>query len=259
MKKDFFKLKIEIERLNLTKNIQELVDTFLNYFENDNNFKLILKKKVLRFSLNTDFVKNQFNSKVEFPFDIDIRLNHLTFYFRHNQESLTKNINSPHFKKPDEFSKKDYIQKIFDKKEIPIIINTVFNEELKLNLITTENFINPKKLFADELNPEVNYLEGKTKKVLVNIYERNSAAREKCIEHFGTRCQICEFNFQEKFGDLGKDFIHVHHKIDISTIGNEYSVNPLTDLIPVCPNCHSMLHKRVPAFSIEELKEIIRQ
>jgi len=40
---------------------------------------------------------------------------------------------------------------------------------------------------------------------------------------------VCNFNFEEKFGDLGKEFIHVHHKIDISTIGNEYSVNPLTD------------------------------
>ncbi len=108
------------------------------------------------------------------------------------------------------------------------------------------------------MDSETEYSEGKTKKVLVNSYERNPIARKKCIEHFGLNCQVCNFNFEEKFGDLGKEFIHVHHKVDIATIGNEYSVNPLTDLIPVCPNCHSMLHKKKPAYSIEELKIIMK-
>ena len=43
----------------------------------------------------------------------------------------------------------------------------------------------------------------------------------------------------------------------ISTIGKEYLVYPKTDLVPVCPNCHSMLHKRKPAYSVQELKNII--
>lgn len=112
-------------------------------------------------------------------------------------------------------------------------------------------------IYADEVDSEIEYSEGKTKRVLVNNYERNPIARKKCIEHFGLSCQVCQFNFQEKFGELGKDFIHVHHKIDISTVGKEYSVNPITDLITVCPNCHSMLHKRKPAYSIEELRNLI--
>jgi predicted HNH restriction endonuclease len=100
--------------------------------------------------------------------------------------------------------------------------------------------------------------EGKIKSVLVNSYERNPKARKICIEHFGVKCQVCDFDFEKKYGKIGKDFIHVHHKIEISTIGNEYSVNPLTDLIPVCPNCHSMLHKKKPTYSIEELKIIMK-
>jgi 5-methylcytosine-specific restriction protein A len=114
-------------------------------------------------------------------------------------------------------------------------------------------------IYPDELDSEIEYSEGKTKKVLVNSYERNPIARKKCIEHFGLKCQICDFNFEEKYGELGKNFIHVHHKIDISTVGKEYSVNPITDLITVCPNCHSMLHRRKPAFSIEEMKNILKQ
>lgn len=113
-------------------------------------------------------------------------------------------------------------------------------------------------IYPDEVESDIEYSEGKTKKVLINAYERNLIARKKCIEHFGLNCQVCDFNFETKFGELGKDFIHVHHKIDISTIGKEYSVNPITDLITVCPNCHSMLHKRKPAYSIEELKEIMK-
>lgn len=129
----------------------------------------------------------------------------------------------------------------------------VYNRYLKLINQKPERTVYP-----DEVDSETEYSEGKTKKVLVNSYERNPIARKKCVEHFGLNCQVCNFNFEEKFGDLGKEFIHVHHKIDIATIGNEYSVNPLTDLIPVCPNCHSMLHKKKPAYSIEELKIIMK-
>ncbi|MCM0666387.1 HNH endonuclease [Flavobacterium tyrosinilyticum] len=113
-------------------------------------------------------------------------------------------------------------------------------------------------VFPDEVDNEIKYFEGKTKQIIVNSYERNQLARQECIEHFGLSCQVCDFNFQEKFGELGRNFIHVHHLIDIATVGKEYSVNPKTDLIPVCPNCHAMLHKKKPAFSILELKQLIK-
>jgi len=45
--------------------------------------------------------------------------------------------------------------------------------------------------------------------------------------------------------------------VDISSIGSEYELNPILDLIPVCPNCHSMLHKKKPAYKIDELKSFI--
>jgi 5-methylcytosine-specific restriction protein A len=131
------------------------------------------------------------------------------------------------------------------------------NRKIYYKYLRLLNYKPIKPIYPDEVDPEIKYSEGKTKKVLINSYERNPIARKKCIEHYGLNCQVCGFNFEEKFGELGKDFIHVHHIVDIATIGNEYSVNPLTDLIPVCPNCHSMLHKRKPAYSIEELKEIL--
>jgi len=127
----------------------------------------------------------------------------------------------------------------------------------KIRKSLTENwFSNPEEIPQTESE---NYLtEGKYKTVSVNIYERNIQARKECIEHFGLNCQVCKYNFEEKFGDLGKDFIHVHHIKEIATIGKEYKINPITDLIPVCPNCHSMLHKRKPAYSVTELKQIMK-
>lgn len=97
------------------------------------------------------------------------------------------------------------------------------------------------------------FLEGAMVQITINAYERNPAARRACIEHYGCHCQICGFNFEEQWGDLGKDFIHVHHLKEISSIGEEYEIVPIKDLVPVCPNCHAIFHRRKPALSLEEV------
>lgn len=112
------------------------------------------------------------------------------------------------------------------------------------------------EICLNEIDEE--YKEGWMKRVLINRYGRNKEARQKCIKHYGTYCYICGFSFEKVYGNIGKDFIHIHHIIDIATIGSEYSVDPIKDLIPVCPNCHSMLHRRKPSYSIDELKAIIK-
>ena len=63
------------------------------------------------------------------------------------------------------------------------------------------------------------------------------------------------------YGELGKDFIHVHHIVPLNTIGEEYKVDYKNDLIPVCPNCHAMLHRKLnnKYYSIEELKSIVKR
>lgn len=109
-------------------------------------------------------------------------------------------------------------------------------------------------IFPDEVEElDESLLEGKTRKVSVNIYERNPIARQQCIDHYGCKCFICDFDFKAVYGELGEGFIHVHHLVEISTIGKQYSVDPIKDLRPVCPNCHAMLHKTKPALSIEEV------
>ncbi len=101
------------------------------------------------------------------------------------------------------------------------------------------------------------YTEGTPNQITLTKYERNPYARNACIAHYGLSCFVCDFNFEEVYGDLGKDFIHVHHLTHIAKVGKEYTVNPIKDLRPVCPNCHSMLHRRKDGVSIEELKSFM--
>jgi 5-methylcytosine-specific restriction protein A len=102
--------------------------------------------------------------------------------------------------------------------------------------------------------------EGARKSVLVNIYERDPVARRKCIERWGTNCGVCDFDFGLIYGDdLGRGFIHVHHLKPLGEVGEAYELDPIKDLLPVCPNCHAMLHRQKPALEIEKLKEIVHK
>lgn len=102
------------------------------------------------------------------------------------------------------------------------------------------------------------YLEGGCNKVLTNKYERNPVNRQLCLMANGYCCKICGFDFEKMYGSLGKDFIHVHHIEKVSSHKTEYLVNPVVDLIPVCPNCHAMLHREEPPMRPDKLIEIIK-
>ncbi|WP_035763829.1 HNH endonuclease [Arthrobacter sp. H20] len=96
-------------------------------------------------------------------------------------------------------------------------------------------------------------------RVSVNRYERDPEARRQCIAHQGTSCSVCRFNFEDAYGALGHGFIQVHHIVPVSQIDADYVLDPLTDLVPLCPNCHAMAHSRTPApYSPAELRRLIR-
>ena len=109
----------------------------------------------------------------------------------------------------------------------------------------------------EEIPRDIQYPEGAVISVRVNAYERNDAARQACVAHYGTNCAVCNFNFEARYGEIGGGFIHVHHLKPLSSIGVAYKVDPIGDLRPVCPNCHAMLH-RGNLMSINELQELMR-
>lgn len=110
----------------------------------------------------------------------------------------------------------------------------------------------------EELTEGETYTEGAKQQITVNAYERNPAARRRCIEYYGTTCVVCGFDFAVKYGELGNGFIHVHHLRPLAKIGEEYELDPIADLRPVCPNCHSMIHRRAVAYGIEELQALLQ-
>ncbi|WP_066286466.1 HNH endonuclease [Arthrobacter sp. B6] len=95
-------------------------------------------------------------------------------------------------------------------------------------------------------------------RIAVNRYERDPEARRACIAHRGINCAACGFSFEMAYGEVGADFIHVHHVVPASQLGNGYVMDPLTDLVPLCANCHAMAHHGVSSPRSEaELRRII--
>ena len=117
------------------------------------------------------------------------------------------------------------------------------------------------RLLPEEIPEEESprLIEGASSRVLVNAYERNPEARRRCLEIHGSACCICGFDFGEIYGEVAGGYIHVHHLRPLSEIGAQYVVNPIDDLRPVCPNCHAVVHLRVPAFTIEEIRTLLRR
>lgn len=130
-------------------------------------------------------------------------------------------------------------------------IDTI-DEVLLISVIGLDGTVNS----PEELSQDEEIFEGAKRQITVNSYERDRKARAKCIEEYGYECFVCCTSLENIYGEIGKDYIHVHHKTPLYLVKAEYIVNPKEDLIPVCPNCHAMLHRTNPPLDVLELKEI---
>jgi hypothetical protein len=101
--------------------------------------------------------------------------------------------------------------------------------------------------------------EGARRLVYINSYERSRSAREACKRIHGTSCAACGFDFGGTYGTSFRGYIHVHHIRSLADIGEEYEVDPRTDLVPVCPNCHAVIHSESPPLSIAAVRKLLRK
>ncbi len=124
-------------------------------------------------------------------------------------------------------------------------------------LLNPYQTVNDDEYDVDYPEADESLYEGALITVKANKYERNRHARQKCVEKKGYKCLVCGKDFEETYGVIGKNFIHVHHLVPISSIGKEYKLDIDKDLVPVCPNCHYMLHRKDPPYTIEQLKTIM--
>lgn len=112
--------------------------------------------------------------------------------------------------------------------------------------------------YPDEPAEDTTYPEGTVIEVKVNRYERSRNARAACINYYGPICQGCGMDFVARYGERGRDFMHVHHLLPLKQIKKAYKVDPIAHLRPICPNCHAMIHRREPMLSIDGLRAIVR-
>lgn len=161
----------------------------------------------------------------------------------------------------------DYIEKIPDSKKLNYWRDGARQIDEKIyNLIVSLSDI--KKNGLSGLNDlsqgtssafESEILEGAKKQRFSSIYERDPKLRQQALTIHGYSCAICEFNFEKTYGEIGKGFIHVHHIKPLASSG-ETKVNPRKDLIVVCPNCHSIIHRHKNSIiDHTELKKIFQK
>lgn len=98
------------------------------------------------------------------------------------------------------------------------------------------------------------YEEGERYEVRSTAVERNPRARQACIDHHKAQCFVCGFDFSTRYGAIGKDYIHVHHRRPLAQSNGPYRLDPVKDLVPLCPNCHAMVHRYHDPADVEGFK-----
>lgn len=111
---------------------------------------------------------------------------------------------------------------------------------------------------ADTGEPDIaGYPEGSLIRVEVNRYERDRRNRSAALAIHGRACKACGMNFEQAYGAIAAGFIEVHHTTPVSELGADYRLDVRRDLIPLCPNCHAVVHRRSPPLSLDELAAIL--
>lgn len=102
------------------------------------------------------------------------------------------------------------------------------------------------------------YTEGQLHTRIQTYNERNPRLRAEALKIHGSRCVACGFDFFERYGQHGQGYIEIHHLNPISSYGGDVKVNPKMDLVPLCSNCHRMIHRKEEMLTVDELRRIIK-
>ena len=109
--------------------------------------------------------------------------------------------------------------------------------------------------------PDEVFREGELLTRLHVAFERNRTAVERKKEHIlassgRLECEACGFDFAAVYGDGGRGFAECHHVLPLAKLPGLRETR-LSDLAVVCANCHRMLHRLQPQYSVDDLRELI--
>jgi hypothetical protein len=142
---------------------------------------------------------------------------------------------------------------LWEKEKVSSLDSMIKEERFHILSHSVENDIK-----AEESQEDSYYKDGKIIEYYGTRYERNPINRARAIEIHGTICKACEFDFEKVYGERGKGFIEVHHIKPLFSTDKEIVIDPETDLVPVCSNCHRMIHrKKDTILTICELRELL--
>ena len=111
----------------------------------------------------------------------------------------------------------------------------------------------------EEIEADPSALEGNPIEAVSRRYERKPVNREICLSVRGRRCCCCNMDFGEVYGEIADGFIEVHHTTPAAEMGPGYLINPVTELVPICSNCHSVVHLSSPASSVDGVRAHIKR
>ena len=224
--------------INVSIFSQQVSDSRRNSFSiKEYNELIVVLTKAINVEVNKDMYLEY--DKVEYLFSL------AEAYIKlHQHEQGMQNL-----PRPTKKTKENYIlstlQKSNRKREYDFYDDTELEKNIDLDL-------------EAEQAEEGHEIEGSIKFYYGKRFERSSKNRKLAIQKHGLDCFVCGFNFEEIYGERGKDFIEVHHINPLSTLGEVIKVNPETDLIPLCANCHRMVHRRKDdVLDLESLKDIL--
>lgn len=106
-------------------------------------------------------------------------------------------------------------------------------------------------------NLQGGFPEGAKAQVEVNRYERDRRNRAAALAIHGYACLVCMSDLGDRYGSAATGLIEVHHLTPVAKLGPNYRINPATDLVPLCPNCHRVAHRQDPPFTVEEMKAML--
>lgn len=109
-----------------------------------------------------------------------------------------------------------------------------------------------KKIFKSDRQREA--IEGDTLRKEASFRNRNRALISAKKEYSDYLCEICGFNFEGTYGNIGHKYIIAHH---LRLISSGRTRTTFDDIVLICANCHSMVHRQNPPFTINQLKQIV--
>ncbi|MBO5948452.1 HNH endonuclease [bacterium] len=111
--------------------------------------------------------------------------------------------------------------------------------------------------------PEDEISEGKLVTTVTKTRKRSAKLREYAFDYYSKigliKCAACDFDFEERYGEYGRNYIEFHHVKPISVYEENGKITNLEEarknLIPLCSNCHKILHRN--NITVEQLKEVL--